>query len=243
MIVGNGTIAKAFEFYKNNDGVLIFASGVSNSQEIDSDAFKRERDLLIDNIKNNQNKLFVYFGTCSVYDDSVNKTEYVAHKLKMESLVRTMCSQYYIFRLPQVVGPSNNKTLVNYLFASILNNTEIDIYQNSTRNLIDSSDVFSVANYVISNGLYINEITNIATPNNASILQILKTIEDITGLLFQANLIDSGKKNNIDITKIYDLDREFNFFSDDYMRNILSAFFLYKKSEKETTGEYRQKDN
>ena len=46
MIIGNGLLAKAFIEYKNNDEIVIFASGVSNSLEEKQSEFKRETDLL-----------------------------------------------------------------------------------------------------------------------------------------------------------------------------------------------------
>ena len=33
MVIGNGLLAKEFNFYKNNEQIVIFASGVSNSKE------------------------------------------------------------------------------------------------------------------------------------------------------------------------------------------------------------------
>ena len=45
MIVGNGLIASSF-IKHDNDDVIIFASGVSNSLETNQDKFDREIDLL-----------------------------------------------------------------------------------------------------------------------------------------------------------------------------------------------------
>ena len=225
MIIGNGMLAKVFEPYKNNDEVLVFASGVSNSKEKDQSNFHKEALLLKDAINKNPEKLLIYFSTCSVYDNSVNKTFYVMHKIKMENLIKKKCSRFYIFRLPQVVGLTRSPTLVNYLFTSILNNKKIDINQHSTRNLISADDVLVVASYLVESKIYINEITNIATPSNMLVVDIIKIIEDITGSLLSYNLVNSGQIFDIDIEKIRNVNMDFNIFSPRYLENTLRVFF------------------
>ena len=225
MVIGNGMISKVFELYQSSDEVLIFASGVSNSKAADEHIFFREELLLEDTIFKNPEKLLIYFSTCSIYDESVNKTPYVIHKVKMENLIKKKCSKFYIFRLPQVVGAARNQTFVNYLFTSIQNNKSIDIYKHSTRNLISTDDVFMAASYLIKNKIYLNEITNIATPNNILVIDILKIIEDLTKLSFRYNLLDRGKKIDIDIEKILNLNIDFDFYNPKYLENILFDFF------------------
>ena len=68
MIIGNGLLAQAFSEYNNNDEILIFASGVSNSLEEKESEFDREAKLLKSVITNYPDKTMVYFSTCSVYD-------------------------------------------------------------------------------------------------------------------------------------------------------------------------------
>ncbi len=68
MIIGNGMMARSFESYRGNSEILIFASGVSNSKDVDEDNFNREVLLLKDVINNNPEKAMVYFSTCSMYD-------------------------------------------------------------------------------------------------------------------------------------------------------------------------------
>jgi len=46
MVIGNGMIAKAFSQYKNNPKVLLFASGVSRSNEKEEASFLREKELI-----------------------------------------------------------------------------------------------------------------------------------------------------------------------------------------------------
>ena len=230
MVIGSGMMAKVFELYQSSNEVLIFASGVSNSKAVGGDVFLREELLLKDTILKNPGKLLIYFSTCSVYDDSVNKTPYVIHKVKMENLIKRKCSKFYIFRLSQVVGLARNQTFINYLFTSIQNNKKIDIYKYSTRNLISTDDALMAVSYLVKNKIYFNEITNIATPNNILVMDIVKIIEDITKLSFNYNLLDCGEKIDIDIEKILNLNMNFDFYKPKYLENILLDFFNSSKA-------------
>lgn len=66
---------------------MYFASGVSNSQNQNHSLFQRETDLLVETLRNNKEKLFIYFSTCSIYDPTLVNSEYVKHKLKIENLI------------------------------------------------------------------------------------------------------------------------------------------------------------
>jgi len=228
MIIGNGQIANSFLPYKNDSKVLIFASGVSNSQESDSKKFTRERTLLRDSINDNKDKIFVYFSTCSVYDLSLKDSKYVKHKIEMENLVVNNSHQFYILRLPQVVGDPRikNTNLVCFLFSSILNNKKIDVYSKSTRNFIDLNNVFLVADFLIQNKKYINEITNIASPHNVSIRDIIQMLEEITSLSLSYDLLDAGYSYEVNIDKIHSLDIDLDIFSSSYLKNILKNYYL-----------------
>ena len=68
MIIGNGLIANVFGDYKENDNYVIFASGVSDSTNMDESAFKREEQLLNEITTLYKEKIIIYFSTCSIYD-------------------------------------------------------------------------------------------------------------------------------------------------------------------------------
>ena len=90
MVVGTGLIAKAFLEYENDDNIIVFASGVSNSKEISIDEFDREKLLLNDYLeKYGKNKHFIYFSTCSIYDTYFERSEYSKHKINMEKILMT----------------------------------------------------------------------------------------------------------------------------------------------------------
>lgn len=223
MVVGNGMLAKAFGAFKDNSEVVIFASGVSNSKEISDDNFKREEDLLDKVINENSKSLIVYFSTCSIYDDSVNKTEYVLHKIRMEEQLKKH-HKFYVFRLPQVVGKTQSPTLVRVLFQSILANKEIRINKNSTRNLIGVIDVFKIVSYLIENNLFINEVTNVASPDSEFVFDIVSMMAEISGCQLKYELLDVGKAYDINIDKIKRTSIFSDIFHEKYLYNLLSIY-------------------
>ncbi|AEW77973.1 naD-dependent epimerase/dehydratase [Aggregatibacter actinomycetemcomitans ANH9381] len=82
-------LAKAFEsFHKRTYNYIIFASGVSNSNETSFENFNREKELLLEVLEQYKDKTIVYFSSCSIYDSSLTNSLYVYHKMCMERLVR-----------------------------------------------------------------------------------------------------------------------------------------------------------
>ncbi len=219
MIVGNGLLAKTFDFYKNNDFILIFASGVSNSNETNKEMFIREKNLLENTIKHNSNKTIVYFSSCDViYAEKIN-LQYYYHKLKMEEIIKKMALKYYIFRLPQVIGFSkNNNSLINYFINSIIENKKILVWKYAYKNLINIKDVLNIAQNIIKSDKYINKIINVINENYYSILEIIDTIEEVINKKPRISLVDKGIKPNYSI----DFTEEFNIdFTEDYLKKSI----------------------
>ena len=228
MIIGSGLIANGFSDYLSRKDIVIFASGVSNSASVNEKDYKREENLLRNTLFRNKSKILVYFSTCSIYDISVNGSAYVKHKIKMEKIVKNHSNSFYIFRLPQVVGKTTSPTLVNFLFLSIINNDDLKINKKSIRNLIDITDVFIIVNYLMTKKMYINEITNIASPYNISVLKIILLIEKILKKDAKYELVDGGGGQPINIDKIKVIAKEKRLFLDGYTSSLLNDFYKYR---------------
>lgn len=232
MIVGNGMIASAFGYYKNNSNVVIFASGVSNSMEINKKSFDREKQLLIKAIRSYKDKDFIYFSTCSIDDDSINTSAYVIHKKSMELMIKNNCDVFYIFRLPQVVGNTNSPTLINYLYQQIKDGCIVNINKHSTRNIIAVTDVFYIAKYVIENKIFPSSITNIATPYNMPVVDIVQIMEKIIGKKAKMKLLNLGAKNDINLHKIKDLPIFNEMFNSEYVNRVLLNYITNREKIK-----------
>lgn len=104
MVIGNGMIAKRFSSYQDNDKFILFASGVSNSKNIDLSEYNRETELLKKTVTENPGKTLVYFSTCSIYDPEEQTGLYVRHKIEKEDYIRQYADRYFIFRVSNIVG-------------------------------------------------------------------------------------------------------------------------------------------
>lgn len=197
MIIGNGLLASAFKTYFGDDpDVIVFASGVSNSQETRAEEFLREKQILTECIAHK--KLTLYFSTCSVNDPELLDTPYVIHKKQMEELARSS-KDYAIFRLPQVVGKTpNSHTLTNYLYQQINSGTPFKVWCHAKRNLIDVNDVASIVNYLVRSSLAKGITENIASPSSISILKLVSIFEFVLGKKANYMLIDAGGMYPID---------------------------------------------
>ena len=198
MIIGNGLIANLF---KENDreNVVFFASGVSNSLETDKTAFLREENLIRKTIKENPNKIFIYFSTCSIYDSSKNGSSYVNHKLKMEQIVEELANQFLILRVSNAVGKGGNPNLLmNYLVNAFHQEKEITVHTLATRNLIDADDVKNITLKFINENSF-NKIINVAYLENFSTIQILEILEKHFNKTAKTYLVKSGQSYLISI--------------------------------------------
>ena len=173
MIYGNGLIAKSFIKYKKNSKYIFFASGVSNSQETNKFKYTKEIKLLkkiLLNKKNNQ--IFIYFSSCSIFDPSKKNSLYVKHKLKIENIIRNH-NNYYIFRLPNIIGKSsNNFTLINNLIHKLNNNQKIQVLFKARRNIIDILDAVKLVDLILKKSQSNNKTINIANKYNLSLIHI-----------------------------------------------------------------------
>lgn len=181
IVIGDWLIAKAFLWLHIDKNILVFASGVSNSNEENQSAFNQEKQLLIDINKNFPNFTMVYFSSCSIFDPWLVNKAYIIHKKDMEVLICKICSSYCILRLPIIVGESNNpNTLTNYLYNNIVNGYSFNIWKNAKRYLVNVDDVYTIAEKLLANDIAMNDVVNVAF-SEYTILDIVKMLEQITG--------------------------------------------------------------
>ena len=223
MIVGNGLIASLFTEC-DQENIIFFASGVSNSLETKKEEFLREENLIKKTIAENPNKVFIYFSTCSIYDSSKVESQYVLHKLKMEQIITQLCSQYLIVRLSNAVGNGGNPNLlINYLVRSVKSSKTINVHTKATRNFIDTEDIKNIVIQLIKNKNF-NKIINIAYPENYTIIEILEILEKFFQIKPKLNLVKSGSGYLIDIPDVQD------YFNQHALTN--KETYLYKILEK-----------
>lgn len=126
MVIGHGDIASVLI---DREDITFFASGVSDSKCSDPTKFKREENLLKEQPRHVH---LVYFSTLSIY---YNHSPYVAHKKRMEQLVKDLFQSYTIVRIGNISWGENPNTLINYLKA----HPEAEV-QKTYRHVVDKEE-------------------------------------------------------------------------------------------------------
>jgi nucleoside-diphosphate-sugar epimerase len=147
MIIGNGLTANGFKNF-NHSNYVILAAGVSNSLETRLGEFEREKDLILDTIKQYPDKKIVYFSTVLI--NSLDNP-YYSHKKEMEKLIASTSKEWTIFRVPQLVSAEGNSSnLIHYLKDKILQEDEFVIYEGVMRSLLDIEDLVKLVKLSIT---------------------------------------------------------------------------------------------
>jgi len=226
MVIGRGMLAQTFRSYTENQQMIFFTSGVSNSKEQRSEEFQRETLLLATTLREMAGKLVVYFSTTSCYDEDVRDSPYVLHKQQMENLIKNSGNDFIIFRVSNIVGPSANKfTIVNYLVDKITRDEPFELWGNASRNIIDLSDVYKIIDYIMQNCLSRNETVNVASGINTPVRELVKIIEEILGKCALFTIVEKGGSYKIDIEKIENIVRKIGIdFGGDYVKRSIKKY-------------------
>ncbi len=158
MIIGNGSIANVL---KDNNDLVFFASGVSNSTCVDENEYEREFNLLKTISKD---KHIVYFSNLGVY---YKKDRYTDHKIEIEEYIRNNFKYYTIVRIEVCEWVKTPNTILNVFKSQLSKGIEPNV-QNTTRYVL-SLDEF----------LYWVNLIKPFTKNEMNILGRKLTIEQI----------------------------------------------------------------
>jgi len=232
MIVGSGLLAEACtRAFLKRDDLCIFAAGVSNSSCTDVREFARERQRLVNAMQEMRHAdAFVYFGTCSIFDPTAQMTPYVQHKLAMEQLVREH-PRSLILRLPQVAGRTPNPhTLLNFLYARISRSETFNLWKKAKRNIIDVTDVVSIAEQFIADCSIRNHTLNVANLISYSMLEIVGAMELVIGKPAVYKVVELGSEYTIDTRVMLSrLGRANVNFGGDYLEMVIEKYYKNTK--------------
>jgi len=228
MIIGNGLLASAFrDAWGHEPSVVVFASGVSNSREVEERAFLREENLLKEAVS--LSKHLVYFSTCSIYDPSLGKTPYVLHKKRMEELV-VSSKRFSLFRHPQAVGmTSNPNTLANYLCTNIMRGSHFVIWRDAKRNLIDVVHAAAIISNLIRTGQCLNMVLNVGSPIYILVPELVRIFETVLRKKANYELASSGSAYIFDTTEAENIASRIGIrFHDRYVEELISKYYAPK---------------
>lgn len=220
MIIGDGIIFNRFIDYSLQSKFFIIAGNVNEFAIGDEKTILEEELSIAAVLSGHADLTIVYFSSCSILDPSVQHTQYVQHKIRMEKLIQESSKHYFIFRLPQILGLSEIKSgLVGRLINAISNHENIEVLQNAKVNLIDIDDVHEVVSEILKRNILINKIINIASPQQTDFLHLVRDIEDFTGCAADHTLVPKGLEYQIDISDIKPI---FNDLKLDFGKNYVS---------------------
>ena len=200
-VIGAGQLAKSFQGITGGD-VMILASGVSDSNCKDDVQFKREEKLLLETMKDNLDKKFVYFSSCALSAKDYELNEYYRHKQKMENLIKQYSDNYYIFRIPQLFGSLiHHKTLINFIYESIVNEDEFFVYDEAYRYVIEIGDVRKIVEqYLLLEKN--NIVVDIANPYRYKVIEIVKIFEKLLNKKAHYEIVQREDKYTLDLSQM-----------------------------------------
>lgn len=234
MVIGDGLIARCLQSFAENDEYLIFASGVSNSNESNKEAYLREFNLLKSSYANHPDKIFVYFSTVSVFDPSIQDKEYILHKKKIEEHIANHFHKFLIFRLPNVIGFSNNPhTLMNFFFRKIKANEKVTLLQHAKRYLLDINDVQTIITSILLQKLLpVNYAYNINLYPAISVIDIFRILCEELSLSCPFEIIEGGSEYSINYNELLNLIENkqiplsFQYIStEEYLKNMIKKYY------------------
>jgi len=225
MVIGNGLIARRFQMY-NSMPVIIFASGISNSQLNDPIAIERERELVSSTLGENPGLPFVYFSTYSVDDPLLNKSAYVRHKVQIEQFIQAQSSEYYIIRTSNIVGElhSNKHTIVNFIHDRIINNLPFELWSGAYRNILDIDHLYQIVDNIIATGLS-NRVCYVVNPSSFPMSAIVKAMEMTLGKTANYHLIDKGVRFDCDTSLSVEYFKKFQIPLEDYLTTVFRKYY------------------
>ncbi len=223
MVVGNGQLAKAFRDFQFKD-VVVFASGVADSNCTDLNSFIRERELLKDYLINLNSQKIVYFSSCAVSALEYPKNQYYIHKCNVEELIKEYTNNYYIIRLPQLFGSLiDHKTIINYFYNAIKENKRFKVYDDAYRYVIEINDVRLLVERIIemeNPGITIN----IANYYRYHVKEIINALEQLLNKKANYELMKVSDKYllNLDRLRVFMENNNIDLrFGKDYLLNKL----------------------
>jgi nucleoside-diphosphate-sugar epimerase len=224
MVIGNGLLANTFIKYEDSDDIIIFASGVSNSKEINEYEFKREFDLLKTMLVFKETKKIIYFSTCSVLDISLSESNYIKHKKNIEEFIKSNFKYYLILRIPNIVSNTkNSNTSFNFFKNKLLNNDEIICNKYATRYYIDIDDLVKTLPIFIET--YVNQSINICFNNKETVINFIFKMGKILKVNPKIKLVDNGTDYTIDNSVFISILDDINYsIGDDYNNKIIEKY-------------------
>jgi len=228
VIVGRGMVAGALKDLTGWEDDILFSSGVSNSGEQSERFFQREVDLVSYYLeKAKSTSTFVYFSTTSIFDSAKSGSQYVNHKINVESIIKESKVNYLIIRLPNLVGASNNpNTLTNFFVDRIRMKRAIKLNFHAIRHLIDVGDLPFILNDIKEKFGKKNLTVDVETDRPLSADKILSMLEVVLNMQADIQHIDAKTISTINNEELKKSSKYYQLkTNDDYHYLLLKKYY------------------
>lgn len=225
MIVGSGMLATAFAARgAARRDLIVFASGVSNSNESRESEFARERSLLSGMLS--RGLPLVYFSSCGVIEARELRRPYMRHKQAMEALVLASPNRLVV-RLPQVVGrTANPNTLTNYLDARIRAGDHFDVWAKAERNLVDIDHVADITLGLLGSWSGDARVTAIAARRSTPMPEMVAIFERVLDRKANFSCLDMGSPLCVQAEQAWELGESLGIdFADGYAESLIRKYY------------------
>ena len=227
MIIGNGMIARLFTEFSIPDGVLVHASGVSDSSCLSQTDFDRDMNLLLTSI--NSGKKIIYFSSQACGDVGM-RSPYVDHKLKLESLIFENSKEHIVLRIPQVASQFGNRNnLLNAFYDSLLRKGSVICFSNVKRNLVKDIHLKSAIEFALENNL--NGLLYFCSPFDFTPTEIAQSMKEILRINATIEIKELNREcNRFVCSDQFAVIREqlFGLDRDQYISDIIKYAFQQK---------------
>lgn len=227
MIKGRGLLAKALEPIDHQD-YFFYVNGISNSI-IDRIPENNSEESEIKAIaKSIGNKIFIYVSTIQVNAEENFNRPYVKHKLKMECLTKELFPNFIIVRTSNLVGnnPWNKHTLFNYLYNSLISESEVNVAESMLRNVLDTDHFVELFQYYLHHLRKQNDVIEIINPIFYSMSEVLVAFETVFSKKFKkTHSKESVAYLRAPVTLSLSLVKNCNINIDDYISTILKKYY------------------
>ena len=230
-IIGKGFIAKnllKINSTINQNGMIVYAAGISNSQTKSKKQFVKEIKLFKNFTKKNYKNKIMYISTADVSNNLKNRTKYVKNKIKIEKIIKKNFNNFIILRIPQLIGKSSNKnTLINFFYNKIKEKKKIIVFKNVKRNILDIDDVIKMIQVIIMNKKVNKKIITLSNKNFIKPIEIIKILEKKLKKKANYILIKTKKQNwklNFNQNIVYFRNAKINF-SKDYLVKAVKKYY------------------
>ena len=232
MVIGTGLLGEeSKKYFAKRDDILVFASGVSNSQCVDKNQFIRENILLSEHLNNHKDvNYFIYYSTISIEDKSMSNSQYIKHKINMESLVSSHKNPY-IIRLGQIASKNkgNPNNILNYLTMAIKSNKNIKVWINAKRSIIDIQDIPEIVSKLIIQYPQNKKVINVANPGFTSVKTIISILENALNEKGIYSYVDKGHFYNINLKKMLSVIPMTKIkFDNEYLFRVIEKYYSQK---------------